>query len=136
MSKTFNNWNVEYCRITFLERVLKNHENIINLKRKKDILFTFERIKQNDSLSLLCLDSYVFGENDLYQVLEEFPEVDIICIGSIWNFYTRDAKILALEKKLGLYRVDEIKGGIHFDKFWLYHKKDDEGNPTYCFGSL
>ena len=71
MSKIFNNWNVEYCRITFLERVLKNHENIINLNRSKDILFTFNRMKQNDSLKVLCLDSYVFGENDLYKVLED-----------------------------------------------------------------
>ncbi len=93
-------------------------------------------LKENDSLNVLCLDSYVFGENDLYKVLEEFPNVNIICIGSVWNRYTREAKKLALEKKLGLYRVDEIKGGIHFDNFWLYHKKDDEGNPTYCFGSL
>ncbi|HEO1777148.1 MULTISPECIES: hypothetical protein [Acinetobacter calcoaceticus/baumannii complex] len=136
MSKMFNNWNVEYCRITFLERVLKNHPNIFNLKRSKDILFSFERIKQKDSLNLLCLDSYVFGENDLYKVLEEFPNVDIICIGSMWNRYTRDAKKLALQRKLGLYRIDEINGGIYFDKFWLYHKKDEEGNPTYCFGSL
>ena len=58
MSKIFNNWNVEYCRITFLERVLKNHENIINLNRSKDILFTFNRMKQNDSLKVLCLDKY------------------------------------------------------------------------------
>ena len=52
MSKIFNNWNVEYCRITFLVRVLKNHENIINLNRSKDILFTFNRMKQNDSLKV------------------------------------------------------------------------------------
>ena len=136
MSKIFNNWNVEYCRITFLERVLKNHENIINLNRSKDILFTFNRMKQNDSLKVLCLDSYVFGENDLYKVLEEFQDVDIICIGSMWNCYTPDAKKVALQKKLGLYRIDELKGGIYFDKFWLYHKKDEDGNPTYCFGSL
>ena len=114
MSKIFNNWNVEYCRITFLERVLKNHENIINLNRSKDILFTFNRMKQNDSLKVLCLDSYVFGENDLYKVLEEFPDVDIICIGSMWNCYTPDAKKVALQKKLGLYRIDELKGGIYF----------------------
>ena len=67
---------------------------------------------------------------------EEFPDVDIICIGSMWNCYTPDAKKVALQKKLGLYRIDELKGGIYFDKFWLYHKKDEDGNPTYCFGSL
>ncbi len=54
----------------------------------------------------------------------------------MWNCYTPDAKKVALQKKLGLYRIDELKGGIYFDKFWLYHKKDEDGNPTYCFGSL
>lgn len=54
----------------------------------------------------------------------------------MWNRYTIDAKKLALQRKLGLYRIDGINGGIYFDKFWLYHKKDEEGNPTYCFGSL
>lgn len=136
MSDIFNNWGVQFCRIKFIERVLKNHENIINLKRSKDILFTFQRVKQEDTLTLLCLDSYVFGENDFYKALEEFPDVNIICIGSTWNYYTREAKVLALKKRLGLYRVDEITGGIYFEKFWIYHKKDDKGNPTYCFGSL
>ncbi|RZG78269.1 hypothetical protein [Acinetobacter sp. WCHAc060025] len=136
MSDIFNNWGVQYCRILFLKKILENHDNVINLKRTEDIYFSFNRIKQNDSLNVLCLDSYVFGENDLYKVLEEFPNIDIISIGGVWNRYTREAKELALEKKLGLYRADEIKGGIYFDKFWLYHKKDDEGNPKYCFGSL
>ena len=48
----------------------------------------------------------------------------------------QDKMLKALQKKLGLYRIDELKGGIYFDKFWLYHKKDEDGNPTYCFGSL
>ena len=75
MSKIFNNWNVEYCRITFLERVLKNHENIINLNRSKDILFTFNRMKQNDSLKVLCLDIAKFliiYHNRSYGILNRF----------------------------------------------------------------
>ena len=98
---------------------------------KKEVITNL--LNNNDEIWIYGTGGLALG---LYKVLEEFPDVDIICIGSMWNCYTPDAKKVALQKKLGLYRIDELKGGIYFDKFWLYHKKDEDGNPTYCFGSL
>jgi hypothetical protein len=129
-----NEWDVGYSRITFLERVLYDHENVISFNRTRDILFEVER-KQGDSLWILCLDEYTFGLSAFNRVVSEFPNVNMISVGGNWNGYTPEAKIHSLNRKIGLYNSAEINGGLWRDDYWNYAKKDEDGNPVYEFKS-
>ncbi|WP_272692719.1 hypothetical protein [Providencia sp. PROV164] len=132
MSNGSNNWNVSYSRISWLEFALKKHDNVANVTRHDDIIMEVERIK-GCKIILICLDEYTLGEAGVYRVLQEFPNVNFISVGGNWNGYTIEAKKLCLSKNLGLYNSSELTGALWKNEFWLYHQKDDKGNPIYPY---
>ena len=82
---------------------------------------------------LICLDKYTLGESLVHRALQEFPEVNFISVGGNWNGYTREAKQLCLSKNIGLFNSSELTGALWKNEFWLYHQRDDEGNPIYPY---
>lgn len=132
MSNGSNNWNVSYSRISWLESALNKHGNVANVTRFDDIIMVVERIKGHQII-LICLDEYTLGEAGVYRVLQEFPNVNFISVGGNWNGYTMEAKKLCLSKELGLFNSSELTGALWKNEFWLYHQKDDKGNPIYPY---
>lgn len=101
MTNGTNDWGVSFSRITFTEKVLQGHPNVIRFSREKDILFTITRESPDDELRLLCCDEYVFGTTLLDRALAEFGTVNLIYVGGVWNGYTKEAKEQCLRSKIG-----------------------------------
>lgn len=127
-----NSWGVSYSRISWLESAIKSHGNVIRYSRHDDILMKFDR-KDGSSITLICLDEYTLGEAMVHRVLKEFPEVNFISVGGNWNGYTREAKQLCLSNSIGLFNSRELIGALWKNEFWLYHQRDDDGNPIYPY---
>lgn len=134
MSNVLNNWGVSYSRIAWLENAIKSHDNVVRVLRHDDIVIEAER-KSGESITVLCLDEYAFGESGVLRVFKEFPAVNFISVGGNWNGYTPEAKELCLSRQIGLYNSSEITGAIWRNDFWAYHQKDDKGNPSYPYKS-
>ncbi|WJT09111.1 hypothetical protein [Vibrio harveyi] len=132
MSNGSNTWDVSYSRIAWLESAIKSHGNVIRYSRRNDIIMEFDR-KDGSSITLICLDEYALGESLVHRVLQEFPEVNFISVGGNWNGYTREAKELCLANNIGLFNSSELTGALWKNDFWLYHQRDNKGNPTYPF---
>jgi len=132
MSNGANEFGVTFPQIRWIERVIRNHDNVIDVKRTKDILFTIER-KYGDVIELVCIDEYTCGIIRVYEVLEYFESVNIIYVGGIWNGYTEDAKEYCLSSSVGLFNSGEIDGALFKKKYWDFYKRDDKGNPTYPY---
>lgn len=126
-----NNWNVPFCDISFLEKLLSSHNNLKNLTRNNDIVFDVYRKKQNESLKIFCCRQYVMSITLIYKVLDEFEDINIIYIGGGWNGYTQDAKQYCLDSKIGLYVTDEMNGALWSDDFWAYYKKNSDGDAEH-----
>lgn len=132
MSNGSNSWGVSYSRIAWLESAIKSHGNVIRYSRHGDIIMKFDR-KDGSSITLICLDEYTLGEAMVHRVLNEFPEVNFISVGGNWNGYTREAKQLCLSNSIGLFNSSELTGALWKNEFWLYHQRDDDGNPIYPY---
>lgn len=132
MSNGSNSWGVSFSRIAWLESAIQSHGNVIHYSRRDDIIMEFDR-KNGSSITLICLDEYTLGESLVHRVLQEFPEVNFISVGGNWNGYTREAKQLCLSKNIGLFNSSELTGALWKNEFWLYHQRDDEGNPIYPY---
>lgn len=132
MSNGSNLWGVTYSRIAWLESAIKSHGNVIRYSRHDDIIMEFDR-KDGSSITLICLDEYTLGEAMVQRVLSEFPEVNFISVGCNWNGYTKEAKQLCLSNSIGLFNSSELTGALWKNEFWLYHQRDDEGNPIYPY---
>ena len=132
MSNGSNSWGVSYSRIAWLESAIKSHGNVIRYSRHDDIIMKFAR-KDGSSITLICLDEYTLGEAMVHRVLNEFPEVNFISVGGNWNGYTREAKQLCLSNSNGRFNSSELTGALWKNEFWLYHQRDDDGNPIYPY---
>lgn len=133
MSNGSNEWGVQFSRISFLEKIISTHGNVLNYSRYHDILFHVERDKPKDQLNIVCVDEYACGLMIVRRAQEEFEKVDIIFVGGNWNGYTREAKEYCLEQKIGIYNASELAGGLWRNDYWAYAQKDEKGNKVYYY---
>jgi hypothetical protein len=100
------------------------------LSRHDDIVFQIQRVRQQDQLTVVCVDAYTASLELVMRVVQAFPTVNIIFVGGKWAGYTQEADDFCQERQIGIYNAGELAGGLHRDAYWTYEKFDDEGNST------
>jgi hypothetical protein len=70
----WNNWNVSYSAIQFIESSLKNHKQVASFAREKDIQFRIVRERDMMEVIAVLIDRYTISLADLLAVRSEFPE--------------------------------------------------------------
>jgi hypothetical protein len=118
-----NSWGVSFSHITWFQRLLTTHGNVINISRHDDIIFEIDRRQQSDHLTILSCNEYVMGFTLAQKAIADFGDLDIIHIGG-WNSYTDDAKDFCLRRRTGLYTSSEMTGALWKNEFWSYEKPD------------
>lgn len=133
MSNGNNTWDVKFSHIAWLEKLLRNHDNVSAISRDQDILFTVDRSNPQDRLTVLCCNEYTFGLTLVQRALHEFGTVNIIYVGGGWCGYTEEAKAFCLDQRIGLYVTNEMSGALWKRDYWSYHQRNKEGNPVYYY---
>jgi hypothetical protein len=118
-----NSWGVSYGRIMFLDQILRNHSNVSSVSRSNDILFTVNRKRPGDTLSILCVDEYAFGIAMAHRALDEFRHLDIIFVGGKWNHATGEAVVFLRDRKIGVYNAKDINGALQSKTYWKYNPR-------------
>lgn len=118
MSNGENSWGVSYVYISWLERLLRNHDNINEVIRTRDIYFKVTRINQNDTLNILCLDEYSMGVTMVHRAIDEFAPLNIIYVGGKWNGFTREAAEFCKDSQMGICNSSGISRLLWKDRFW------------------
>lgn len=129
-----NDFGVSFSRISWLGTAIEGHPNVASFTRSDDIFFHIIRA-QGEAIRLVCLDEYACGLTRVRESLDAFPAANFIYVGGNWNGYTSEAKEFCLGAQLGLYNSSEIMGALYRKDFWAYHKRDDNGNPSYPFNN-
>ncbi len=90
-----NDWGVSYSRITFLERILGSHTNVGVLARHDDIAFEIRQIRQQDQLTVVCVDPYTASLELVMRIVHAFPTVNIIFVGGkVGRIHSRGIRLL------------------------------------------
>lgn len=131
MANGSNNWSVPYSSIAFFEKMLGTHQNVAQIARIRDIMFTINRKKPPDCVSVLLVNTYTFGVADFYNARAEFPEATCIVLAGEWNAYTLDAKESANAENIGLLTPKELVAAVWQGEPHKYFTKDRHGNPVY-----
>ena len=82
MTNGSNSWNVSFSYISWLDRLLKNHDNVTNVERHDDIIFEIDRKGQKDHLKVLCCNEYAMGLTLVQRGLSEFGNVNIFILAA------------------------------------------------------
>jgi len=97
-------------------------------------LFKIHRVGKDD-ITVHLTNIYIVSEADVQEILADNPQIDCIVTISAWNSYTKDAKNLAKENKIGLFKFKEFLGAVYYDgnKFLDYETpgRDEESNKKY-----
>ena len=128
-----NNYNVPYSVITWLERALTTHKNVLTLFRHDDVVFDITRRNQEDRLTVFCANEYACGVTFVQRVLADFPDCNIISVGGGWNGYTYEAKEFCVNARVGLFVSDELMGALYKDEYWKHAQKNEKGEPTFYY---
>lgn len=123
MTNGSNAHGVTFAQISWLNRTLTGHPNVTAVTRTNDIQFDVER-GRGGPVRIVCLDEYTCSIAKVFEVREEFPGVNLIYVGGMWNSYTGDAKRHCLEAKIGLFNTKEMSGALHRNDFWNYVRRD------------
>jgi len=118
-----NDYEVSYSRISWLGRKLRLHPNTFNLDRRNDIIFNFERKKQKDSLNIICIDEYTVSLSFVEEILDRFPEINIICLSSVYNDYTAEALNFCHSLDVSLSKSEEIWQFLWEDSYGRVERK-------------
>lgn len=130
MTNGTNAYGITLAQISWFDRLLNTHANVTAINRHDDIIWDVARAGGRD-LQAICLDEYTCGIAKVLEIRAEFPDVNLIYVGGMWNSYTMEAKEYCLTNQIGLFNTGEMTGALYRDDFWAYHKKDKDGNPVY-----
>lgn len=125
-----NEWGVHFSRITFLERILRQHPNVEILGRHDDIAFEIKFERGGREIDVVVVDPYTASLDLVQRVIDAFPKFGIIFVGGKWAGWTQEAYDYCQEREIGIYNAGGMTGALHKGDFWTYVKVDSDGNST------
>lgn len=125
-----NAWGVLYSRITFLERILRQHSNVEILGRHDDIAFAIRFTRSGREIDVVVVDPYTASLDLVQRIIDAFPRVGIIFVGGKWAGWTQEAYDYCQERGIGIFNAGGMAGALHKGDFWTYVGVDSDGNST------
>ena len=128
----YNDWNVSYSAISFVERALRSHSKVAQFERSQDIVFEITHI-DGRILKMVLVNEYTLGVAAVHRALAQFPGTEYVVTCANWNAYTREAKDYGRQNDIGIFVIGEFFGALHWTESKKYAQKDRDGNPVYYY---
>lgn len=97
---------------------LKNYLEARDVVERVEELDDFRLVVQRKGMSdvrIYLTNSYEVGVADVEEILAEAPETTCIVSTMDYNHYSSEAKALAMERGVGLFKAVEFLGAVYFD---------------------
>ncbi|WP_233342875.1 nucleotidyltransferase domain-containing protein [Burkholderia cepacia] len=98
----------------YVDKYLSDHSNIRSLQELNHGTMLVELI-DGRSMKVFVTNTYFFTEYSLERVLEIDPAVDAIICSSPVIEYSKSAKIMCIERGIGLFMLREFMGAIRYE---------------------
>lgn len=90
------------------------NSKVISMEKVDEQIYELKRIGKS-TIKVYLTNIYTVSETDVYEILQEYPDLDCIVTMSAWNSYTSSAKEVCKDKKIGLFLFREFLGAIYYD---------------------
>lgn len=115
----------DYHAMKFWNSTVPNHAKVVRIEQVDDRKYRIER-SYGDTITCFLSNQYDFTLTDYHAIIARHGDVDAIINISDWNGYSLDAKNLSVENRIGLFKLREFLGALHWNKnFYRYVKKED-----------
>ncbi|MBD1880548.1 nucleotidyltransferase domain-containing protein [Coleofasciculus sp. FACHB-T130] len=127
---------IEFRKATvskYIEDFLATHSFITRMEKLNIAMFDVE-LKDGRSLRVFATNTYFFTEYTFEQVMAIDPAVDAIICSNPYGAYTREAKALCIDHKIGLFTLKTFMGAIRKDgDEFLNYLPNDERSSRLSF---
>jgi hypothetical protein len=96
----------------WLMRTLRSRSDVSEIEKLDRFRLAVKRRLLN-SVTLYVCNIYQLGVADVEEILEEYSGIDAIVTVSAWNRYSPQAKELANECNIGLFKPNELMGALY-----------------------
>lgn len=113
-----NAYGVTFGRIMFLQRIIEGHDNIKSFARHHDLVFDVTRLRQGDTIQIVCVDEYVLSDAMARQIWRDFPKVGIIFVGGKWNHTSTPANDFCKSKSIAICNAGSLNAALLKTRYW------------------
>ncbi len=113
--------------IDFFVNAISRHGRVVGVEQIEEQIFLIKRHLLSDVLAYYT-NVYIIGVVDVVELLDLNNGLNSIVTASGWNSYTQDAKEYALNANVGLFKMKEFMGALHYDgrRFIHYYPPDKD----------
>lgn len=110
--------------ILFFENHVSDHNRVNRLERISDYYYKIRRYGMPD-VKVLVTNYYVLGQDELDDLLSEYPDADCIITMSGWNRYTSQAYNYGQRHCVGVFKFGEFLGALNNERPYQYTRPVD-----------
>lgn len=116
----------------YIQKFLASHSFINRMEKLNEAMFDVGLI-DGRNLRVLATNTYFFTEYTFNKVMVIHPAIDAIICSNPYGSYTREAKALCIDQKIGLFMLKGFMGAIrkNGDDFLNYLLKEERTRRLY-----
>ena len=112
-------WPPHYGHFRFFENKMRGHGRVSNLTAIDDGVYELT-LASGKPLRVFICECYSYGAAEYVETTEALGGFDAIIINSAWCGYTREAKRLCRDQKVGLFTIGDFMAALNKPDFWSY----------------
>jgi len=120
-------WPPYYGHFKFFEERIKTHSQVASLVAKGGGIYELTT-KHGNVLTVFICECYSFGAAEYVETLEKLGALNVILINSAWCGYTPDAKRMARDAHIGLFKIGNFMSALNKAKYWEYLTEAEKEN--------
>lgn len=110
-------WPSYYGHFAFFEQRMNAHSGVVSLKAVGDGVYEITT-KHRKTVRIFICECYSFGAAEYVETTQALGELDAIVINSAWCGYTMEAKRLARNDEVGLFKIGNFMSALNKADLW------------------
>lgn len=118
-------WMSYYENYEFFESKMNDHSKVDSIRKTAD---SFYHIKHSDGtlIKVFICECYSFDVAEYIETYQNLGEVNAIIINSNWCGYTFNVKHHCMNKKVGVYNINDFMAALNMRNYWEYLNKSEK----------
>lgn len=118
-------WMSYYGHYNFFENKMEEHNKVDSIRKIKNGVYHIER-SDGTSIKIFICECYSFDIAEYIEVSQNLGEVNAIIINSNWCGYTFNVKHHCMNKKVGVYNINDFMAALNMPNYWEYLNKSEK----------
>lgn len=118
-------WMSYYENYDFFESKMNDHSKVNSIRKIDDGFYHIEH-SYGTLIKVFICECYSFDVAEYIEVFQNLGKVDAIVINSNWCGYSSNVKHHCMNKKVGVYNINDFMAALNMRNYWEYLNKSEK----------